>query len=244
MKRIVAVLLLAVLLMGCSPSQPAETTLSAVTTPAPTTVPETVPPTTTEPPRITVYPGAVEYYLGELGNGHDFSWEQQYPPEYVMIHFCSAVVNHRDDPYNMEYVRQTFIDADVSIHYILDRDGTVYCYVPEDRTAWHAGKGEWLGDEKYTNKMNLYSIGIEVVGMGSMEDMSPYLHKSEYKALKKEWLGFTDAQYESLKLLVADICERNDIPLDRDHVIGHEEYSPKKNDPGELFDWSRIIPEA
>lgn len=241
MKRLVAILLLAALLCGCTAAQP-EITEPVVATAVPTTEPETVPPTT-EPPRITVYPGAVEYYLGELGNGHDFSWEQQYPPEYVMIHFCSAVVNHRDDPYNMEYVRQTFIDADVSIHYILDRDGTVYCYVPEDRSAWHAGKGEWLGDEKYTNKMNLYSIGIEVVGIGSMEDMAPYLHKSEYKALDKELLGFTDAQYESLKLLVADICERNNIPLDRDHVIGHEEYSPKKNDPGDLFDWSRIVPE-
>ena len=223
MKRLFAILLLAALLCGCTAAQP-EITEPVVTTAVPTTEPETVPPTT-EPPRITVYPGAVEYYLGELGNGHDFSWEQQYPPEYVMIHFCSAVVNHRDDPYNMEYVRQTFIDADVSIHYILDRDGTVYCYVPEDRSAWHAGKGEWLGDEKYTNKMNLYSIGIEVVGMGSMEDMSLYLTKKEYKALDDSLLGFTDAQYESLKLLVADICERNNIPLDRQHVIGHEEYS-------------------
>ena len=241
MRKIILCLLAVLLLCGCGQTQPEETE-PAVTTMAPTTEPETVPPTT-QPPRITVYPGAVEHYLGELGNGHDFSWEQEFPPEYVMIHFCSAVVNHRDDPYNMEYVRQTFIDADVSIHYILDRDGTVYCYVPEDRTAWHAGKGEWLGDEKYTNKMNKYSIGIEVVGIGSMEDMAPYLHKSEYQALDQSLLGFTDAQYASLKLLVADICQRNNIPLDRQHVIGHEEYNPRKNDPGDLFDWSRILPE-
>jgi len=242
MKRILACLLLALLLWGCTAAQPETTEEPTQTTVLPTTEPETVPPTT-QPPRITVYPGAVEHYLGELGNGHDFSWEQEFPPEYVMIHFCSAVVNHRDDPYNMEYVRQTFIDADVSIHYILDRDGTVYCYVPEDRTAWHAGKGEWLGDEKYTNKMNKYSIGIEVVGMGSMSDMAPYLTKSEYKALDQSLMGFTDAQYDALKLLVADICRRNNIPLDRQHVIGHEEYNPRKNDPGELFDWSRILPE-
>lgn len=191
---------------------------------------------------IVVSPYAVEHYLGQLGNGHDFSWEQEFPPEYVMIHFCSAVVNHRDDPFNMEYVRQTFIDADVSIHYILDRDGTIYCYVPEDRSAWHAGKGTWLGDEKYTNKMNLYSIGIEVVGIGSQEDMSIYLSKAAYNALPAEYKGFTEAQYTSLKLLVEDICKRNGIALDRDHVIGHQEYSPKKNDPGQLFDWSRIVP--
>ena len=107
------------ILSGCQQnSQPAHTT-------PPSTTEETTAAPTTEPKRITVYPGAVEHYLGKLGNGHDFSWEQLYPPEYVVIHFCSAVVKHRDDPYNMEYVRQTFIDADVSIHYIIDRDGTV-----------------------------------------------------------------------------------------------------------------------
>ena len=66
--------------------------------------------------------------------------------------------------------------------------------------------------------------------------------KKEYNALDKSLLGFTDDQYRSLKVLVEDICQRNDIPLDRQHVIGHEEYNPAKNDPGELFDWSRIIP--
>jgi len=79
--------------------------------------------------------------------------------------------------------------------------------------------------------------------MGSMSDMAPYLTKSEYKALDQSLMGFTDAQYDALKLLVADICRRNNIPLDRQHVIGHEEYNPRKNDPGELFDWSRILPE-
>ncbi len=234
-------LLPVLLLFGCGRQQPAEPAETVMATPA--TEPETVPPETTQPPKITVYPGAVEHYLGGVGNGYDYSWKQEYPPEFVMIHFCSAVVDHRDDPYNMKYVRRTFTEARVSIHYILDREGTVYCYIPENRSAWHAGKGEWGGDEKYTNNMNRYSIGIELVGMGSMEDMAPYLSEREYKALDESLLGFTDAQYEALKLLVADICERYNIPLDRDHVIGHEEYSPKKNDPGDLFDWSRIIPE-
>ena len=238
-KYLIIFVVLMLLLSGCRQEKLPETTPPVTT--QETTQETTIPPTT-EPPRITVYPGAVEHYLGELGNGHDFSWEQLYPPEYVMIHFCSAVVNHRDDPYNMEYVRQTFIDADVSIHYIIGRDGTVYCYVPEDRTAWHAGVGQWLNDEKYTNKMNMYSIGIELVGMGSAEDMSLYMTKKEYKALDPSLLGFTDAQYTALKALVEDICQRNEIPMDREHVIGHEAYNPKKNDPGDLFDWSRILP--
>ena len=239
MKKYLALLLLAALLCGCNQANLPETQPTETTAP---TEPATEPPT--EPPRVVVYPDAVEAYLGELGNGHDFSWEQEYPPEYVMIHFCSAVVNHRDDPYNYDYVRQTFIDADVSIHYLIDREGTVYCFVPEDRSAWHAGKGQWLGNEKYTDKMNKYSIGIELMGIGSQQDMAGYLHDWEYKKLDDSLKGFTDAQYEALAALVKDICQRNHIPFDREHIIGHQEYSPKKKDPGELFDWSRILPEA
>lgn len=239
MRKRLAAVLLAALLCGCTASDTPESTPPATQPPAT----EAAPPPTTEPPRVVVSPLAEEAYLGELGNGYDFSWEQEYPPEYVLIHFCSAVVEHRDDPYNMEYVRQTFIDADVSIHYIIDREGTIYCYVPEDRSAWHAGKGTWLEDEKYTNNMNRYSIGIELVGMGSAEDMAIYLHDWEYDRLDDSLKGFTDAQYGSLKLLVEDICQRNNIPMDRQHVIGHQEYAPHKNDPGQLFDWSRLISE-
>jgi N-acetyl-anhydromuramyl-L-alanine amidase AmpD len=130
----------------------------------------------------------------------------------------------------------------VSIHYIIDRAGTVYCYIPEDRVAWHAGKGQWAGDEKYTDKMNFYAIGIELVGIGSAKDMSLYMTKENYNKLDKSLRGFTDAQYISLKALVEDICCRNGIPMDREHVIGHEDYSSRKKDPGELFDWDRLLP--
>lgn len=237
MRRFLALLLLVCLLCGCKAEAPIETTVE--TTTEATTIETTEETTVPEP--ITVYQGAIEYFLGEIT---DFSWEQEFPPEYVMLHFCSAVVNHRDDPYNHEYVRQTFTDAGVSIHYIIDREGQIFCYIPEDRSAWHAGSGTWLNDEKYTNKMNKYSIGIELMGMGTYKEMSGYLHKWEYNKIPKELLGFTDAQYVSLKALVEDICQRHDIPLDKDHIIGHDEFNPKKNDPGDLFDWSRILPET
>lgn len=189
--------------------------------------------------RKTVYSGAVEDFLLPV---EEYSWEREFAPEYVMIHFTSAVVEHRDDPLNMDYIRQIFVDYDISVHYIIDREGTVRCYVPEDRVAWHAGKGEWANDEKYTNKMNHYAIGIEIAAIGSQKDMEIYLTEEEYAALDDRFKGFSDAQYNALKLLVEDICARYGIPADRDHVIGHQDYSPSKNDPGELFDWSRILP--
>lgn len=188
---------------------------------------------------IWIYDKAEADYLIPLD---EFSWEREYEPEYIVIHFTSAVVNHRNDPYNEEHLRELFTSNGVSINYIILRDGTLKCYVPEDRVAWHAGKGEIAG-EKYTNALNRYSIGIEIAAIGSKNDMSPYLSSWEYDSLDQSFIGFTDQQYEALKLLVDDLCVRYGIPLDRSHIIGHDEYSPTKTDPGELFDWSRIIPE-
>ena len=71
--------------------------------------------------------------------------------------------------------------------------------------------------------------------------LSQYLSSDEYDALDPSLIGFTDAQYESLATLLSDVCQRNHIPLDREHIIGHEEYKPEKTDPGELFDWDRLM---
>lgn len=208
-----------------------------------TTLPATIPTTTTPPPPpapVYVYKNAAENFLLPLDA---YSWEREFPVEYVMLHFSSAVVNHPEDPYNMAYIRETFVQYKVSTHYIIDREGNVECYIPENRAAWHAGKGKWLDDEKYTNKMNYYAIGIELAGMGSAEDMSIYMSKDAYAALPDSYKCFTDAQYAALKLLVADICQRNNLPMDRQHVIGHSDFNPAKVDPGQLFQWDRLLNE-
>src|SRR5262249_2259064 len=49
----------------------------------------------------------------------------------------------------------------VSAHYVLAEDGTVYRLVPEEFTAWHAGRSWWRGHEA----LNGRSIGIEIVNL-------------------------------------------------------------------------------
>lgn len=191
-------------------------------------------------PAVTVSPLAEENFLEPVT---DFSWARQFPPEKVMLHFSSAVVLQRDDPYDLEAVRKIFIAGEISVHYIIDRDGKIHCWIPEDRVAWHAGAGEFVGDARHTNAMNQYAIGIEVLAIGSERDMAQYLTPAEYAALPQELLGFTDAQYDAIAALVQDLCTRYAIPMDRAHIIGHEEYSPTKTDPGELFSWERIVPD-
>jgi N-acetylmuramoyl-L-alanine amidase len=171
----------------------------------------------------------------------EYSWEREYAPEYVVIHFTSNVVNNPQNPFDMDAIRNVFVSGGVSINYIIDRNGKVQCWIPEDRAAWHAGRGTFASDEKYTNAMNKYSIGIEIAATGSQKDMAQYLSPYEYSLLDESFVGYTDEQYETLKKLVKDVCERNGIPFDRQHVIGHEEYNPEKSDPGELFDWGKLF---
>lgn len=206
--------------------------------PTPETTAPTTPETTAPPEPVYMFPGAVADFLEPLAQ---FSWEREKNAEFVMIHFTSAVVIDPRNPYDLSAVRKIFTDYEVSVHYLIDRDGTVHCYIPENRVAWHAGVGTWQGNEAYTNKMNHYAIGIELMGIGSMEDMRPYLTPEQYLQLDQSLLGFTDAQYASLSALVADICQRNQIPMDRGHIIGHQDYNPQKTDPGQLFQWDRLI---
>lgn len=109
--------------------------------------------------------------------------------------------------------------AEVSAHYVIDEDGTCYALVGEMFRAWHAGRSSWRGN----SAVNARSIGIELVNPG---------HEFGYRP-------FPEAQMESLIDLVRDILSRHPIPPR--NVVGHADVAPRrKEDPGELFDWSRL----
>ena len=168
---------------------------------------------------------------------------------HVVLHFMSNVVQNQRDPYDIEQVRQIFVDYKLSSHYIIARDGLVLKLVEEDRSAWHAGRGSLDDFPEYRNKLNNYSIGIEFLAIGSREEMAPkYLSYSAYDNLDPRHIGFTEEQYSAVNELLAEIDDRHPAFVrDRRHIIGHDEYAgPKqrpndpKVDPGRLFDWSRI----
>ncbi len=105
--------------------------------------------------------------------------------------------------------------AEVSAHYMIDEDGSIYRLVAEDKRAWHAGVSEWDG----ITDINSVSIGIELVNPG---------HEFGYRE-------FPPAQMEALAALCKDIVSRHEIKT----VLGHSDVAPsRKQDPGELFDWN------
>ncbi|MEQ1756235.1 MAG: N-acetylmuramoyl-L-alanine amidase [Micropepsaceae bacterium] len=109
--------------------------------------------------------------------------------------------------------------ARVSSHYTVDEDGTVYVHVDEAKRAWHAGVSFWRGE----TDINSHSVGIEIVNPG---------HEFGYRA-------FPDAQIEAVIELSKGILSRHRIPAR--NVIAHSDIAPgRKEDPGELFPWSRF----
>ena len=109
--------------------------------------------------------------------------------------------------------------AEVSAHYLIDEDGTVYGLVSEEMRAWHAGRSFW----KSVRDINSTSIGIELVNPGNELGYRP----------------FPEAQLASLMCLAGGIVARHDITPD--NFLGHSDIAPgRKRDPGELFPWRRL----
>ena len=119
----------------------------------------------------------------------------------------------------LAYQRLSENTSNVSSHYLISRDGTIFNILCPKFKAWHAGKSKW----KYDLNINDYSIGIELENRGHAFGYSYYSNK----------------QYKSLKILI-NFLKINFFILDRD-IIFHSDIAPnRKQDPGEKFFINRI----
>src|SRR5918994_1550318 len=109
-----------------------------------------------------------------------------------------------------------------SSHYVISRGGDIVQLVSTSDVAWHAGN-RWV---------NRHSIGIEHEGFTRRG-------------------GFTEAQYRASAQLVAYLTARAGMPVDRRHVIGHDEVPHPSGrgvggidhhtDPGRKWNWKRYM---
>jgi N-acetyl-anhydromuramyl-L-alanine amidase AmpD len=131
--------------------------------------------------------------------------------------------------HDTEYGYQPTIDlfqnplAYVSAHYVLrSADGQVTQMVPTQDVAWHAGNW-WV---------NSHAIGIENEGFATEGNT---------------W--YTEQLYRSLARLTRYLADRYGIPLDREHIVGHDQvpgptaaFQPGMHwDPGPYFDWAHFM---
>ncbi len=130
-------------------------------------------------------------------------------PRLVVLHYTEmpsarAALDRLCDP-----------SAEVSCHWLIGRDGTLWHLVDEDRRAWHAGAGSWRGQED----INSRSIGIELDNDGASPFAAPLMAR--------------------LETLLAEVLNRWSIPPAG--VIAHSDMAPgRKIDPGPRFDWQRL----
>ena len=130
-------------------------------------------------------------------------------PQFVVVHYTAmasaqAALERLCDPV-----------AEVSAHYLIGADGSLWQMVAEADRAWHAGAGSWKG----LRDINSRSIGIELDNNGSVAFPEPLMAR--------------------LEGLLEGILRRWSIPAE--HVIGHSDMAPgRKIDPGPLFDWPRL----
>jgi AmpD protein len=108
---------------------------------------------------------------------------------------------------------ETIRGMEVSAHFFLRRDGTLWQFVSCDHRAWHAGKSHYRGRDNCNDD----SIGIELEGL--------------------EGEPFEPPQYTALAHLCLALAQHYPIA----HIAGHEHIAAgRKADPGSGFDWLRL----
>jgi len=116
--------------------------------------------------QLSIEDSIINRYLPE-----QVSEKRDTPITHVLLHFSSNAQNKPDNPYQIEDTFEVFKEYGVSTHYVIDRAGQIYRFVPEDRIAYHAGKGRLTNYLSYENKLNDYSIGIELLAIGTKEEI-------------------------------------------------------------------------
>jgi N-acetyl-anhydromuramyl-L-alanine amidase AmpD len=124
------------------------------------------------------------------------------------------VIHYTDISYARTLRAFNMLASDVSAHYVIRGDGHIAQIVHEADTAWHSGNF-WY---------NRSSIGIEL----ELDRVTNPVFRAE--------------QYYATAALACAISAREGVPLDRGHVIGHNEVPGSTHtDPGPTWDWPHFM---
>lgn len=128
-------------------------------------------------------------------------------------------------------------------HYGIGQKGEVHRYVKDEDTAYHAGRvaspkvavlaKSWDAKAgKYSGvNPNSISVGIEHEGTGD----AAFAKKLK---LSFEW---PDAMMQASAELIATLCAKFALSIDRQHVVGHHEIFANKTCPGPLSIVDKLV---
>jgi len=185
-------------------------------------------------------------------------------------HEIKGFILHTTGTSNLEGVLNYYQNGSHGIgpHYLITDDDT-YQFVDDSRCAYHCGysKGKMIeiykkglaswtkivdqtvGSETYSgyqtwiNRWPGKESPLELFTGTHPNDTSIGIELLEPKRTQPR--KFFDKQYDHLRDLLNELSIKHNIPLDRNHVVGHYDVDPINRsskhgdrDPGEAFDWS------
>lgn len=183
----------------------------------------------------------------------------------IVIHYTAgyraedAIRTIRDNKLSVHYMidRNGFVISSENEEDIVSKQlFESKAFVGENKKADHAGcydtrekeqripckREEPESGEKCCIDVNAQSIGIELVNLGDGCGSAGEKCENKVEINGVIWEAYSEDQMESLISLVADISSRYNIPIDREHIIGHNEVAPGyKSDPGDAFFWDDFI---
>lgn len=171
------------------------------------------------PPTITCTVVPAPYVAND-GNIEDYgNFDKMNRPSDLKIN--SIIIHDTEGSY--EDTLKKFLDprSYTSVQYVVKPDGTIVQMVKNKDVAWHAGNW-WY---------NSHSIGIEHIGKAA------------------DGRTFTWPMYLSSAKLVKFLAGKYNIPLDRAHILGHDNVPAVRAadiagmhvDPGPFFNWAAYM---
>ena len=133
------------------------------------------------------------------------------------------VIHDTEVDYNTTLAIFTNSKSSASAHYVVrSSDGHTTQMVPTRNAAWHAGN--WY--------VNVHSVGVEHEGVAIQG---------------AAW--YNEQLYHSSARLVRYLAKRFNVPLDRNHIVGHDNVPGTTNtnqggmhwDPGPFWDWTHYM---
>lgn len=139
----------------------------------------------------------------------------------IVIHITAGQADYRKTARYFQDPRENGEPRYASAHYVVGQGGEVLQLVRHNDIAYHACSA------------NASSIGIE------HSARPPKAWGSDDPGLFP-----TEAQYRSSARLVRWLCDRYELPLDREHILGHCEADPTTSHtdcPIGVWDWDRFM---
>lgn len=130
-------------------------------------------------------------------------------------------------------------------NYLIDVDGTIHQMVDPDNGAWANGTSSNPSDKKY------YGYSLSKIVRDRKVNANYYTYSIEF--VHCQWGNITEAQISAAVELIKNVLiphmKKNGVTpvIDREHIIGHSDITPKIRDPdryncpGKQFPYDEII---